>query len=203
MKGVFLFWQKPLEQYRHPFMSNTNTTLKVKLRYLLGAVSGIALVSTPADSSENLAEAEVTCGDRGNIHSLIYRDVNNRGFELVYGPPMETLSPISRASVIIRYNHDTTLYTFPVTTSSGYGINYVRTEGPSLPLNFFAADLTLPESDTLAAELTLPATEAIEPPGFLFISGLGSYDYYTRRTEASPPLILDTLWVLQRCQFVD
>jgi hypothetical protein len=183
-------------------MSHTNTPLK----YLFGAVSSIALVSTPANRAENPTEAQATCGDRGNLHSIIYRDINNRGFELVYGPPIETLSPISRASVIIRYNHDTTLYTLPVTTSSGYGSNYVLTENNALPLNFFAADLTLPESDTLVAELTLPTTKTIEPPGFLFISGLGSYDYYTRRgelTEASPPLILDTLWVLQRCQFGD
>jgi len=123
--------------------------------------------------------------------SSVYRDVNGGQFELTLAPPDAALSPVSSAAVTIATADGVALYRFAAVQSSGYVSYYMLTEGEALRMDFFNADLTYggPGRAGLA-------------PALLFVSGLGSYDYYSRRSSAGPstaPLILDTLWQLDRC----
>lgn len=148
------------------------------------SVTGLgAIAAVPASASESASLCPLS--DRR------YRDANGQGFELVFSKPDPVEHPVSPVAAAIRWR-DEELYSTGITVSNGYGSYYWLTEHDALRMDFFNADLTAAGLDT-------------EEPAqaIVFISGLGSYDYYTRRdqiTETGAPLILDTLWVFDRCQ---
>jgi hypothetical protein len=130
------------------------------------------------------------------IARSVYRDADRKGFELVFDAPIMTTG----TSAIATINHvrQGRLYSFNVTQASGYGSIFLWNDlerGDSLRLNFFGQNLTSATPIVLGEEL--------KPPDYAFIAGLGSYDYYRRRsyvTENSPPLLGDVMWIYDRCQ---
>ena len=133
------------------------------------------------------------------ISKSIYSDVNNRGFDLIFGAKLPN-SPWF-ATAIIRHPKLGTLWTFDVTQSNGYGSTALIARAmPNTPpdtsfvISFFNENL---ESDTFIWGRKL------DSPKYAFIQGLGSTDYYRRR--ARPPFLenlflSDTMWTHKRCQ---
>ncbi|MDA0269118.1 MAG: hypothetical protein O3A14_19720 [Cyanobacteria bacterium] len=130
-------------------------------------------------------------------HSL-YRDSSGQDFELTWQAPIRDRAS-SQATLQIRHGDDL-LYHLDLTQASGYGTIFLRLLDPSrelqgdpLTLNFF--DETLADANPLFFELAQPA------PTYVFIPGLGSYDYYQRRGEG--PLLGEVMWIFERCQTAD
>lgn len=148
-----------------------------------GWLSSLLIGFAALDMSGRSTRAE---SESCNRYQAVYTDANQRGFELTFHRPNSNLSPNTIASASIRYLGQP-LYADNITVSNGYASHYFM----GLRLDFFNADLSSPRPNSK------------EPPPIAFISGLGSYDYYSRKnsmTENSPPLIYETLWILDRCQ---
>lgn len=132
------------------------------------------------------------------ISQSVYRDVDGKGFELVFGAPPKG-SPFL-ASATLHHSLQDPLYRFNLTQANGYGsISLLWRQRPnskpqSFPLNFFSQDFTS----------ATPIIFGREPqaPKYAFITDLGSFDYYQRRgkiSDQTPPQIVDTMWVHDRC----
>ena len=155
------------------------------LKWFTGLVVGLGAAGVWPNLIAPASEAACPLSDRS------YRDANGQGFGLVFSEPDPVEHPISPVAAAIRWGNEE-LYSAGITVSNGYGSYYWLTEHDALRIDFFNADLTA-------------AGWGAEEPAqdIVFISGLGSYDYYTRRdqiTETGAPLILDTLWVFDRCR---
>ncbi len=157
------------------------TKMLTDLIGVLGTSLLVSFTSAPA-----IAATPATCP----LEDSVYQDANGRGFVLSFDGPNADLSLIAPLTAAIHYQA-TPLYHFPITLSNGYVSYYWLVENDALRMDFFNADLT-----------AFDALTTTTAPAIAFISGLGSYDYYTRRgdqTETSPPLILDTLWIFDHC----
>lgn len=132
------------------------------------------------------------------ISQSVYRDTDGKGFELVFGAPPNG-SPFL-ASVALHHAQQDPLYRFNLTQANGYGsISLLWRHQPHQPvqsfrLNFFSQDF----------KSATPVVFGREPqaPKYAFITDLGSFDYYQRRSEISdqtPPQIVDMMWVHDRC----
>jgi hypothetical protein len=137
------------------------------------------------------------------IDQSVYRDTDNKGFELVFGKSIPN-NGISRATAVIRHPLQKQIYSFNVTQSNGYGSTFLQlikpnnnSEDKSYVINFFNQNFK-------SAGLILGREE--QAPKYLFITGLGSDDYYKRRSRSSkdsqnnPPYLFDLMWVYERCQ---
>lgn len=132
------------------------------------------------------------------ISQSVYRDADGKGFELVFGAP-KTGSPFL-ASATIQHSQQDPLYRFNLTQANGYGsISLLwqpktKQQIQSFRLNFFCQDF----------KSATPVIFGREPqaPKYAFITDLGSFDYYQRRSRISdqtPPQIVDMMWVHDRC----
>lgn len=151
---------------------------------------GIALLAAPASAA--------TCP----IDRSIYRDGDEKGFELVFSLPVPETP--TYATVTIRHPQQEQLYYFSVTQSNGYGtIALLRLDetGERLEntktfgLNFFNADYRSATPRPLERETPAPELASIW--------GLGSYDFYQRKGRVSsetPPFLGDVMWIYDRCQ---
>lgn len=148
-------------------------------------ISGFLLLILSAQKSNAFNE----CG----IQDSIYRDVDGKGFELIFEaiePPMGSLA----SSISIEYSGEA-IYQFDMSQGTGYGSFFASQGESSLLVNFFDSHLTSNNPSFIGPE--------IKASKFMFISGLGSFDYY-QRTDFSPnfypPLIGDTVWIFDRCR---
>lgn len=127
----------------------------------------------------------------------IYRDGDGQGFELVWEPDeSRTVTPQTALKIL---HEDAVLYEFSITQASGYGSVFVvptvaEVEAGAarqnlLTLHFF--------NDTLSSAQPMSLTRDVNAVQYLFIAGLGSYDYYERRAS---PFLGETMWVFDRCQ---
>ncbi|MBD1848476.1 hypothetical protein [Leptolyngbya sp. FACHB-711] len=148
-------------------------------------VGAVALATSPAQPSS------ATC----DLTSSIYRDVGNGGFELEFSSADRSLSGGNVASATLKYPNGSILYTFSLTQAQGYGtVSLIQAGGrDSFTVNFFNADLT-PAS---WASWRRSAT-----PTYLFISGLGTAQYYRERNQVGEtvPLLGDVMWKFDRCK---
>ncbi|MDG2618128.1 hypothetical protein P7L53_17950 [Thermoleptolyngbya sichuanensis XZ-Cy5] len=150
--------------------------------WMTRVLSGLLTSSAVLGSLGGAAGANAANCDR---YHAIYTDVNQRGFELHFGPADPGARPPSPAAATIYYQNQP-IYQGNLAISSGYSTLYFM----GLPVYFFNTDLTT------------PTTDSPEPPGIVFIAGLGSHDYYARRREipdATHPYLLETLWQFDRC----
>lgn len=143
------------------------------------------------------ARAEEACP----IVQSIYRDGNDQGFELVFGPP--PIDSIVDATAVIHHTQQANLYQFTVDQMSGYGSIWLSEleppqadsrEDQGFWLAFFDPDLR--------SATPLFFGDAVAPE-YAVIAELGSHDYYARRgtVEASQvPLLDDVMWIYDRCQ---
>jgi hypothetical protein len=146
-------------------------------------------------SMPSLAEAAPAKGCP--IASSVYRDGDDKGFELVFdAPPPNT--PYY-ATAVIHHSQHRSLYRFTVNQSSGYGSVWLNeisksnsNQNKSFWITFFNQDLK--------SATPLWLGEEKEAPEYAVIAQLGSHDYYRRRGTANPPLIGDVLWIFDRCQ---
>jgi hypothetical protein len=137
------------------------------------------------------------------ISKSVYRDADSKGFELVFGASIPGVV-MSRATATINYPKQNQIHSFSVTQSNGYGSIFLLginannkglEYGDSFNINFFDQNFRSATPGVLGRE--------IQAPKYAFISGLGSYDHYKRRSTASidtPPLLGDLMWVFERCQ---
>jgi hypothetical protein len=145
----------------------------------------LILLASSVAQAEFLAECE--------IRKSIYRDVDDQGFELVFDavePPVGSLA----STISINY-FGSRIYQFDIVQGSGYGSFFADYRDSSLLVNFFAGDLASNNPSFIGQD--------VQASEFMFISGLGSFDYYQRNNlspNSYPPLIGDTVWVFDRCQ---
>jgi hypothetical protein len=137
------------------------------------------------------------------IAQSIYHDSDGKGFELVFGTSIPGVG-ISNATATINHPKQKQIYSFSVTQANGYGsisflsINPTRNGlkyGDSFGINFFDQNLRSATPGILGRE--------VQAPKYAFISGLGSYDYYRKRSTVSkdtPPILGELLWIYERCQ---
>jgi hypothetical protein len=134
------------------------------------------------------------------ISQSIYRDVDGKGFELVFKPATGSGFGGAYGTAIIQQAKLGRLYNFSFTQANGYGsmsLISLKPDGSGFAdgdfgINFFDASLKSPNTSF--------NTEA-NAPKYAFISGLGSHDYYRRRSSSGNNLLLkDTMWVYSRCQ---
>lgn len=162
--------------------------LKLALKLLAGSIFGLGMAGLCGSA---IAPASASETPICPLQHRIYKDANGQGFELVFRDPDPVEHPVSPVAAVIRWGNEE-LYSSGLTVSNGYASYYWLTEHDALRMDFFNADLT-----STGFSSNEPAQDLV------FISGLGSYDYYTRReqiTETEAPLMLDTLWVFDRCQ---
>jgi hypothetical protein len=132
----------------------------------------------------------------------VYRNVDGKGFELFFGSSIPGTG-ISYATATINHPNQKQIYSFSVTQSNGYGsiffliinpTNNGLEYGENFVINFFDQNLRSDTPGVLGREVQAPK---------YFITGLGSYDYYKRRSKRStdtPPFLGDSMWVYDRCQ---
>jgi hypothetical protein len=138
------------------------------------------------------------------IAQSVYRDTESKGFELVFGKSIQNGGTF-RATAVIKHPLQQQVYSFNVTQANGYGSTYFqlikpisnKLEDESFVINFFNQNFK-------SAALILGREE--QAPKYIFITGLGSHDYYRRRgrslkdSQNNPPFLLDLMWVYERCQ---
>lgn len=137
------------------------------------------------------------------IAQSIYHDSDGKGFELVFGTSIPGTG-ISYATATINHPKQNQIYSFSVTQSNGYGsISFLSINptsngleyGNSFGINFFDQNLRSATLGVLGRE--------VQAPKYAFISGLGSYDYYKKRSTVSkdtPPLLGELMWIYERCR---
>jgi hypothetical protein len=138
------------------------------------------------------------------ISQSVYRDLDGKGFELVFGPRLPGLPGVSQATAIIQHTRQTEVHAFSLTQANGYGsisLSALKSTtngleyGQRFTINFFDQNLRSASPGVFGRE--------IHAPKYAFISDLGSYDYYTRRemvAKGAPPFLKDTAWVYARCR---
>lgn len=150
-------------------------------------VTAMAVALTIAGIGEKGAIAqsdEISC----KFTNSIYQDIKGRGFELVVSK-----SPVSSASIgaIVRIRHEQRgqIFEFDMVQSQGYGSTSLidrKGQGRSHLINFFNSDLS---------QKSIFRTKTA--PKYLFISGLGSEDYYGNSSRGSRKIMLgDVMWKL-------
>lgn len=164
----------------------------------------LAMVTLPMQP----ASADITTCP---IAQSVYRDLDRGEFELVFGAPLPNTGSSDATVSIHHLTHPNPepLYRFNMTQSSGYGsiflvridANETDADGTdweavnSLRVNFFDQDLRSANPLFLGDET--------EPPKYLFITGLGSHDYYHRRDYVTAPetsAMGEMMWRHERCQ---
>jgi len=145
------------------------------------------------------AVAELASAAPCPIAQSVYRDAEGKGFELVFGEPLP--NSVTSATATITYPQAGEVYSFTVGQSQGYGTIYMGLieDEPFFTVNFF--------DQNLISANPLWLGEETQAPKYIFMTGLGSYDYYFRRHEIysyelSPvaPLLGEIMWVYHRCQ---
>ncbi len=142
----------------------------------------------------NLVVPQVNAQGACSIQKSVYRDANNRGFELVFKEAIPAVGSL-RATATINHSQQNNLYRFDVVQGSGYGSFFVMAQSKEFVMNFFNANLGTADISSVGSD--------VEAPKAAFISGLGSHDYYNRKNEVSEntaPLLGDTMWIYERCQ---
>ncbi|WP_338463081.1 hypothetical protein VZH09_13880 (plasmid) [Synechococcus elongatus IITB7] len=147
----------------------------------MGTVAGF-LLALPAEARP----PEQSC----QLSRSIYRDVNGKGFELSFkGGRFESVSQWAIAT--LRHRQKGVKTAFDVSSMQGAGGiiltprgNKYRESKNDLNLYVFNANLT----------------SSVErgAPTYIFISGLGSFDWYWNRDQGEP-YVWDTLWKFNRC----
>lgn len=144
-----------------------------------------------------LTIAKATVAESCAIAQSIYRDVNGKGFQLMFSLPPAGSAIHARATLY--HPQQGQLYQFNVTQTSGYGSIWLsevanRAERDrGLWITFFDQNLQSATPTILGEE-----TQA---PQYAMISELGSFDYYKRRGKQNNEVLLqDTLWIHDRCQ---
>ena len=135
------------------------------------------------------------------IAESVYHDIDGLGFELVFSEGVPDLAS-SRATAMINHPNQAGLYNFSMTQANGYGsitIGRFSEDGSTIqasyPINFF--------DDQMRSANPLFLGEELDAPAYAFITGLGSDDFYRRRSTADDtnvPLLGDLIWVFDRCQ---
>ncbi|MGQ4647291.1 hypothetical protein [Lyngbya aestuarii] len=142
----------------------------------------------------NLTVPRVNAQGACSIQKSIYRDADNRGFELVLSEAIPAVGSL-RATAKINHSQQDNLYQFDVVQANGYGSFFAMNHADEFVINFFDANLG-------AANISYIGSD-VEAPNAVFISGLGSHDYYNRKdqvSEKTAPLLGDTMWIYDRCQ---
>jgi hypothetical protein len=137
------------------------------------------------------------------IAQSVYHDSGGKGFELVFGESIPGIV-MSYATATISHLKQKKIYSFSVTQSNGYGsiaflsINPTKNGleyGNSFGINFFDQNFRSANPGVLGRE--------VQAPKYVFISDLGRYDYYKKRSEASndtSPLLGEVVWVHEHCR---
>jgi hypothetical protein len=137
------------------------------------------------------------------ISQSIYRDSVGKGFELMFGTAIPGKGG-SYATATINHPKQNQIYNFSVTQSNGYGsisfVSIIPTSkgieyGDGFHINFFDQNLESANPGVIGRE--------VEAPKYVFISDLGSHDYYKRRSnvlEDTPPFLGDIMWIYERCR---
>jgi hypothetical protein len=137
------------------------------------------------------------------IAQSVYRDSGGKGFELVFGTSIPGKGG-AYATATINHPKQNQIYNFSVTQSNGYGVisfvSIIPTRmgieyGDGFRANFFDQNLGSANPGVIGRE--------VEAPKYVFISDLGSHDFYKRRSavsEDTPPFLGDVMWIYERCQ---
>lgn len=138
-------------------------------------------------------QATPTVAQECNLYKSVYSDVDNKGFELIFSKGRS--NSVRYATAIIKHPKLGTIWSFDLSQSQGYGSTYLLdntniSRNRSYVIDFFNRRL---ESDR-----TFSWFRRNNSPAYAFIAGLGSDDYYSRRT--SKILLGDTMWIHKRCQ---
>lgn len=142
----------------------------------------------------NLAVPQVNAQGTCSIQKSVYRDADNRGFELVFSEAIPAVGSL-RATATINHSQQDNLYRFDVVQGNGYGSFFAMNQSDEFVINFFNAHLGVADISYIGPD--------VEAPKAVFISGLGSRDYYNRKSEVSGntvPLLGNTMWIYDRCQ---
>lgn len=114
-----------------------------------------------------------------------YRDAANRGFTLEFSPS-EGADATVVALAQVKHKARGLIFRFEVGHTNGYGTFFLTQTGVAKPLShevyFFDARLN---------------TTPVNTAAWVFVSGLGSADWYDTRKE---PQVGDTLWKFERCK---
>lgn len=147
-----------------------------------------------------LSAADLGLSQPCPISQSVYRDVEGKGFELVFGEPIPE-AVTSKATAMITHPQEGQLYYFDLGQSQGYGSIWMGLMAQDSPFNLNFFDKNLVSANPVWFEAD------IEAPKYLFITGLGSHDYYYRRSrvyinpiQVPAPLLGDMMWVYHRCQ---
>lgn len=124
-----------------------------------------------------------------DITKQIYRDVDGKGFELRFNNPPSN-SALHFATVVLYHPKRNNIGVFKVGTSQGFGTIYLEPQTESennITAYFFDSQLKSVENYNLGE--------------FLFISGLGSWDWYDNQMNNSREIVLgNSMWKFDRCQ---
>jgi hypothetical protein len=140
-----------------------------------------------------LIASTVFANEKCELDRSVYSDIEKKGFELIFRKKPNDKQPSPYASAIIKHSKLGTIWSFDVYQYQGYASIILKSNLPSeeqFDINFFDQSL----------ESARPPLwkKNVLAPYYVFISGLGSRDYYRRR--ASNIFIFDTMWILKGCQ---
>ena len=119
----------------------------------------------------------------------IYQDIKGSGFELAVSKPSKGLVSVS-AVVKIGHKKRGQVFEFDMVQSQGYGSTTLNDGKGQHLINFFNSDLS--QKSIFRAKTA---------PKYLFVSGLGSEDYYRNSSRGGREIFLgDVMWKFSRCE---
>jgi hypothetical protein len=127
-----------------------------------------------------------------SLNSSVYRDVGGRGFELNFSQKPVNSATIA-ATVTLTHSKRGRIFEFDLVQSQGYGSTWLvhrEDNDRSHLVNFFNSEL-----------IQTSVFRAKSSSMYLFISGLGSEDYYRNQMSGSREIVLgDVMWKFYRCR---
>lgn len=155
---------------------------------VLTAMTFVSKIVGIGEQRANAQSDEPSC----KFADSIYQDVKGKGFELVVRKPPRGSASVS---AIVRIGHEKRgqIFEFDMVQSQGYGSTSLidrKGQKRSYPINFFNSDLS--QKSIFRAKTA---------PKYLFISGLGSEDYYGNSSRGGREVLLgDVMWEFSRCE---
>lgn len=128
-----------------------------------------------------------------DITHAIYKDINNKGFELRFNDPPQN-SAVLFATVTLWHPKRGNINNFEVGSSQGFGTVYLFPKSP-------IESETVSQISAYFFDSNFQELDRPEISTHIFISGLGSWDWYENQMSGSRDTVLgNPMWKFDRCQ---
>jgi hypothetical protein len=149
------------------------------------AITALVIAFQMPSSAQSIASTGRKC----SIENSVYEAIDNPDFELIFSPRLP--GKAMDAVVTLKHSKRGKIQTFRMVTSNGYGSSFLinpQREGTSL--NIVVFDRNLKKDNIFRNKVA---------PEYVFVSGLGSEDYYSNNSRNREFLLGEQMWKFDRC----